>query len=177
MVKNLGKEAIGRKPCPYEGCGSHKVWFWGWYKRKGGAIPLGIEEEVADAIPLRRFQCQACGRCFSSRPPFLVFARRYAAVTYQRALKSIALRLKLHKTSDWDELSPSGLKAFRQALCEAELGNRLMGWTVKEWPKLWFWIRRQAQNTIDEQPRLAIHILCLGLARHRDGTRYSLSAL
>ena len=175
VVKNLGKEAVSRKPCPYEDCGSHEVWFWGWFRRKGGAIPLDFDE-VADSIPIRRFKCQTCLRCFSWRPPFLAFARRYAAVTYQRALKAIALSRTLSRGS-WYEVGLAGFKSFRQALQPHRLAQRLSDWPVKDWPKLWFWLRHRAR-TAPEPSQLAIHILCLGLARHRDdGTRYSLHAL
>lgn len=183
MVKNLGKEAVSRKPCPYEDCGGREVWFWGWYERKGGAIPTDIDE-VAGAIPIRRFQCQSCGRCFSWLPTFLVFARRFAAVTYQQALKTMAFNRTFSRRS-WYEIGQSGLKSFQQALHPDRLTERLTSWSVTDWPKLWFWLRHRARKpkaflpdtTTTKDHRLAIHLLCLGLARHRDGTRYSLCAL
>ena len=176
MVKNLGKEAISKKPCPYEGCESDHVWFWGWFNRKGGALPLDTDD-VAGDIPIRRFQCQSCGRCFSWRPAFLVFARRFAAATYQRLLKDQALNRALSHRSDWFEVGYSGLRSFQRSLCPDRLAERLKGRSVARWPELWFWLQHRARTAPANQPQLAIHILCLGLARHRDGTRYSLSAL
>lgn len=174
MVKNLGKEAVSRKPCPYEGCGSDHVWFWGWFERKGGAVPLDIDE-VAEAIPIRRFQCQACGRCFSWRPAFLVFARRFAAATYQRVLKDLALNRETLSRRNWYEVGLAGLKSFRQSLHPDRLAERLKGRFPVDWPRLWYWLRHRAKTTT-EPSQLAIHTLCLGLARHPDGTRYSLRA-
>ena len=175
LVEKCGKEAIPRQSCPYANCGCDSVWFWGWYEREPGSIPLG-PDEVAGEIPLRRFMCQKCKKTFSWRPAFLVFARRLAALTYQRALEAVVLGRKLRE-SNWYGLSESGFKAFRSSLSENHVRKRLEP-HCPVFPELWYWLKQRAEQISRnaQTPRLPIHLLCLGLARHRDGTRYRLSA-
>lgn len=167
-----------RQPCPYEGCGCSidQVWFWGWYFREDGYIPLS-EWEFAEGLKLRRFMCTGCGRTFSWRPAFLAYGRRLAALIYQQALKDWAYRRRRRwEQNPWCDVSPSAYYA---------LGRRLRE-TIPEPPgqatlsrqHLWQLLRGVAkQITLStRQPRQAIHVLFIALARHRDGTLYRLSS-
>lgn len=178
-VKKNRKQAVARRPCPYEDCRCAKVWFWGWHERKEGSIPLDVDE-VCGPIPLRRFWCTQCARTFSWRPPFLVFARRLAANAYQQCLKNWALGRR-GSSSEWHELSSSGRKSFlaRVSRVGRALLQRLSPGLLCEPDRrrIWFILRctaaRLRRNDSFRQP---IHVLSLSLARHPDGTCYLLSS-
>lgn len=179
VVENR-KRAVSRRPCPYEDCGSSHVWFWGWYERLEGSIPLDFDK-VCGPIPLRRFFCTKCTRTFSWRPAFLVFAHRLAAVTYQQCLKNWALGKK-RCSAGWHELGAGGQKSFLRKVRRRLLAllHRL-GCSLppdSDGRRLWFALRRTAArlNHRGDNACQSIHVLCLSLARHPDGTLYRLSS-
>jgi hypothetical protein len=165
---------VPRQPCPYEGCGCRKVWYWGWYKRKAGSVPFDDGESASGPIPLRRFRCTKCRRTFSWRPPLLIFGRRFAAVVYQQALKEWALRgsRRFSGGEGWHEPGPASRKAFFRRLDEllGGLGTAMAAARQRLWQRL----RRLArtQSRVHGVPRLAVHCLAILWARHPHGTRY-----
>lgn len=177
-MARLGKEAVPRQPCPYEdcGCGIDEIWHWGWFFRLDGAIPLS-ENAFAKDLKLPRFMCTRCWRTFSWRPPFLAFGRRLAALVLQQALKDQAYgRRRRWERNEWYEPNPSIYqelgRTLQAAIPEAEPGQARLSRLVF-WHQLRHLAHRMTLST--RQPRMAIHILCVSLARHRDGTRYRLS--
>lgn len=175
---------IPKRPCPYEDCGCSEVWYWGWYEREEGSLPLGDGDGAAGAILLRRFKCTACGRTFSWRPLFLLFGRRYAALFYQLKFKSWALGQCVAGHGGWCDLGEAGRKAFSRFLGSraAEFLDRL-GTKVEpagRRMKMWQLARQFVRSLLSAQqrpPSLSIHLVCLALARHPQGVRYSLSSL
>lgn len=176
-VARLGKEAIPHQPCPYEDCGCSvdKIWFWDWFYRQDGSIPLS-DSEFAKGLKLRRFMCTGCWRTFSWRPPFLAFGRRLAALVLQQALRDQAYGCRRRwERHEWWEPSPRAYQALGRALLgspESDPGQARLSRLA-----LWRQLRHLAHcmTLWTRQPRMAIHILCISLARHRDGTRYRLS--
>lgn len=186
-VREKRGESVERQPCPYEGCGSHEVVFWGWYYRKGGKLP-DERGESCGPIPIRRFRCRRCQRTFSWRPHFLVFGRPFAAVVYHQAFKAWALKRPEDATAAWGASAwcaphAGARKAMRRVLNrranEALLRMRLqlapsardaeLGSTSS---RVWYACSRLAHGT----PRLACHFLWIALAAHRSATRYALEA-
>lgn len=195
--------AVGKQPCPYEGCRHLTVWYWGWYERKEGKIPCEGAEGVSGPIPIRRFYCPKCGRTYSWRPRFLVFGRPLAAVAYEQALEPWALGRPVEAGRDacsWYQLVDAARKALRRLIRnnvdellkrfrdELELSGSDVpseessdfpraGSTPKEERKtLWHLACKVARifSKREEQPRLTCHYLLIALARHSSGVRYSL---
>ena len=181
-VRENRKRAVSKRACPYQGCDGESchVWYWGWYERLEGGIPLEVDQ-VCGAIPLRRFYCSKCGRTFSWRPAFLVYARRLAAVTYQQCLKNWALGRK-RTSSGWYELGASGQKAFLREVRRQLLSLlQRLGSALPAEPDpffLWFSLRRKAAQDRNRGnlSRQSIHLLCIALARRADGALYLLSS-
>ncbi len=182
VVENR-KGAVSKRPCPYEGCDgdSCHIWYWGWYERLEGGIPLEFDR-VCGPIPLRRFFCTKCSRTFSWRPNFLVYAHRLAAVTYQQCLKNWALG-KRRSSAGWYELGAGGQKSFLRKVRRRLLS--LLHRLGSAWPPdpdrrtLWFAFQRGAARQRwagGDNSRQSIHILCMALARHPEGTLYRLSS-
>lgn len=177
-MKGKEKDCIPKRPCPYEGCGCKEVWFWGWYERKEGCLPVGDGDEVAEAVPLRRFWCTACERTFSWRPWFLLYGRRYAALFYQLAFKDWGHARRVPAPNVWYDLNAAGRRAFFRFLERrgTELSDRLDDRRqppVAE-PQMarpettWQLARRYIRILFDlKQPPLSIHLVCVALARHR----------
>ena len=174
------QRAVSKRRCPYEDCGSCHVWYWGWYERLEGSIPLEFDK-VCGPIPLRRFFCTHCGRTFSWRPAFLVYAHHLAAATYQQCLKNWALG-KERSSGGWYELGAGGQKSFLRKVRRQLLA--MLHRLGSAWPSepdrrvLWYALRlRAAQQPYQgDASRQSIHILCIALARHPDGTLYRLSS-
>ena len=176
------KRAVCKRACPYQGCDgeSRHVWYWGWYERLEGSIPLDADQ-VCGSIPLRRFYCSKCTRTFSWRPAFLAYAHRLAAVTYQRCLKNWALGRE-RSSKDWYELGAGGQKAFlrkvrRQLLWLLQrLGSALP--TAPDRCVLWYTLRHKSKQQMNpsDPHRQTIHLLCIALARRPDGALYRLSS-
>ncbi len=201
MVTDRDRCAVPKQPCPFC-CGHAKdVWYWGWYERKEGRIPCeGCG--ASGPIPLRRFYCPTCKRTFSWRPPFLVFRRWYTAAVYQLLFKCWVRGHGLGRYVDdgaWFMPRRSACRAFCEALtCNASgLIDRLLdevrclhvelppspprgpcwepGTPERELWQMslevsWRYTRTQ------QQPRFPCHYLCIALAFHPDGTRYSLGS-
>lgn len=182
-VKGRKKEAIPKQCCPYVGCRCQEVWYWGWYERQEGSIPFGDEEIPVDPIDLRRFLCRGCGKTFSYRPPFLLFGRRLAALTYQRLLKGWCTGTSQAVTGACWELGEAGRKAFRHSLTQRcpEALERLKEWLqispsqpapgASPRERLWLLARQLVKRV--HRFQLPIHLVCIALARHPDGTRYA----
>lgn len=178
-VSENRKRAVSKRPCPYEDCGCAVVWYWGWYERRGGSIPLDVDQACGE-IPLRRFFCTGCSRTFSWRPAFLVFAHRLAANVYQQCLKNWALGRKRTSTG-WHELGPDGQKSFlgkirrRWLALLHRLGPPLPPSPARR--QLWFALQRAVRQLKSQNPGFQpVQLLCIALARHPDGTAYRLNS-
>lgn len=156
------------------------MWYWGWFERKEGSIPLG-DGSIAGAIPIRRFRCVRCSRTFSWRPQFLVRWRRYAAATYEQVLKDWTLeRGPRSRGLAWYQ---PGLAA-RKALCRKwrQRADEYFGrcGTPSELARrgLRHAVRHAAVACLDvhERPRFSSHYLLIAFARHPSGSPYSLAA-
>lgn len=171
------KRAVSKRPCPYEDCGCAAVWYWGWYQRREGSVPLDIDR-ICGEIPLRRFFCTACSRTFSWRPAFLVFAHRLAANAYQQLLKDWALGRR-RSSKGWHEPGLDGQKSFLGKIRRRWALLQRLSPTLPAEPaprQLWFVLRRIAgrSDVLSHQP---VQILCIALARHPDGTPYRLNSI
>lgn len=151
------------------------MWFWGWSERKEGAIPLDVDQ-AAQAIPLRRFFCTGCGRTFGWRPPFLLYGRRLAAVTYQQSFMEWAgLRRRPRKSPrGWWEQSRLGRKGFFRVL-RGRCKELLLRFGVEQpatlylRKSLWYAVRHLATRN-----QIAVQVLCQALASHPSGAKYRL---
>lgn len=190
QVSGKPRQCIPKRPCPYEGCGCDRIWFWGWYERKEGCLPVNDGDEVAGPVPLRRFLCTGCGRTFSWRPAFLLFGRRYAAVFYQLAFKSWSRGTMARTSGSWYDLSASAHRAFVRFLSSRawDLVARLELWRddllagshpAKPHPgEVWSLARRAVRALFPvKQPPLSIHLTCLALASHKHAAVYRLDSL
>lgn len=159
------------------------MWYWGWFDRKEGGLPVGDGDEAAGAIPLRRFMCTACGRTFSWRPAFLLFGRRYAALFYQMAFQAWSLGRSAAGTGLWCDLSTAGRRAFSRFLGYGafEVKDRLnLGATDGSRVEFWKVMRQAVRSMLivnQKQPPLSIHLICLTLAPHPRNARYGLKSL
>jgi hypothetical protein len=188
VTRGRGTTCIGKQPCPYEGCGNLRVCYWGWYERKEGSIPH--PDGASGPIPIRRFRCSRCRRTFSWRPRFLVFGRRFAAVSYQRELKVWAQGGASRWSHAWHEAGQAATKALRRQLRRraselaerfiAELshlgGSELPPAEVPAERRIWRLTRTLARLQTPEKPRYSCHLLFLALARHPSGCLYSLAS-
>lgn len=191
QVSGKPRQCISKRPCPYEDCGCDRIWFWGWYERKEGCLPLNDGGEVAGPVPLRRFMCTGCGRTFSWRPAFLLFGHRYAAVFYQLAFKRWSRGTVARASGSWYDLSASAHKAFARFMssraCDlvARLGSGcddlLPGHHLAEPPppgEVWLLARRAVRALLPvKRPPLSIHLTCLALVRHKHAAIYRLDSL
>lgn len=198
QVADGASGAVGKQPCPYDGCRSLIVWFWGWFDRKGGSIPCE-GDGVSGPIRIRRFYCSKCGRTFSWRPRVLVFGRRFAAAAYQQIFKAWALGRRLCRRTDetsWYLPDASTCKAFRRQLSEraeellcrlrAELPPEVLPLALQQGPLAERVLRRQLWDVAralvrrlagaKDGRRFSCHFICMALARHRSGTAYSLES-
>lgn len=163
--------------CPYQDCSgeSWHVWYWGWYRRLEGSIPLDLDRVCGD-IPLRRFLCKLCGRTFSWRPIFLVYGHRLAVVTYQQNLKNWALN-KPGPSASWYELGVGGRKSFLRKI-RLRLPSLLRqlgcsGPAPPHEPLLWFALRRSSRQLNPDL--LPAQFLCLAMARCPNGSFFRLT--
>lgn len=164
QVRGRDRWSIEKQPCPYNGCRSLKVWFWGWYCRVAGAVPCGPEGEPSPELPIRRFFCPACGRTFSWRPRFLVFGHRYAAVVYEQVLRDWSLGRatpECRHPECWFRLSPAAARALRRRLVRAALPALRLD--PEKRPLLWHVLRRLTSKLRQtSRPRLlAFQVLAL----------------
>jgi hypothetical protein len=190
QVAGRAKQSVSKRPCPYEDCGCERVWFWGWYERKEGCIPLEDGDAVSGPIPLRRFLCTGCSRTFSWRPAFLLFGRRYATMFYQVAFKRWSDGCGLRASGHWYDLSASAQRAFvhflstrsLDFLARLDLRCSVISHepdTAESLPGLiWTLSRRCARILVNRKhPPLSIHLFCRALARHKHAAIYRLDCL
>lgn len=187
QVDGREQQSISKRPCPYEDCGCERVWFWGWYERKEGCLPLDDGDAVAGPIPLRRFRCTGCCRTFSWRPAFLLFGRRYATIFYQMAFKRWSDGCGVKASGRWYDLSGSAQRAFVHFLRTRTLDflARLDSqyWVTSDDPdlketlpgRIWTLSRRCVRTLVNgKQPPLSIHLFCWALAHHKHAAIYRL---
>ena len=191
QVAGRAKQSVSKRPCPYEDCGCERVWFWGWFERKEGCLPLEDGDAVSGPIPLRRFWCTGCSRTFSWRPAFLLFGRRYATMFYQMAFKRWSDGCGVRASGRWYDLSASAQRAFVRFLssraldflARLDLRYRVVSDDDSDLPKslpgrIWNLSRCRVRVLVDgKQPPLSIHFFCRALVRHKHAAIYSLDCL
>ena len=195
-VHGRKREAVAKQPCSYEDCGSSKVWYWSWYRRKGGCVPLEGSEDAAGPLWIRRFYCTICRRTFSWRPWFLVFGHSFVTVAYQYLIKTWCLGAghpRWLRQASWWQPGAAADKALCRTLLRRsrELIHRLRtglerysgrGRPVRCVPSadprraIWHLSRELARSRKSPERRMSCHYLFMCLAHTRNGAIYSLES-